>query len=160
MANGAIGGFQQTSVPSFQGRGVMRVIGPSQLNAQIKAADERKAKAQDQQVNDEVATGLAGFVRTEFKTFKQHRNNSSAGWSERMLSCLRVFKGQYDADKLAQIKQFGGSEVYARLISMKCRGASSLLRDVYLSNERPWGLDPPQDPDVDPEIIQSISQLV
>ena len=137
----------------------MRVVPPARLNAAIQAADEEKARAA-KPVTEEVATGLAGYVRTQFESFKLHRNNSAAGWTERMLSCLRVFNGQYDANKIAEIKQFGGSEVYARLISMKCRGASSLLRDVYLSNERPWGLDPPQDPDVPPEIIQSISQLV
>ena len=137
----------------------MRVVPPAQLNAATKLADEEKAKAQIA-MDPAVATSLAGFVRTEFETFKQHRNNSTAGWTERLLSCLRVFNGQYDAGKIQEIKQFGGSEVYARLISMKCRGASSLLRDVYLSNERPWGLDPPQDPDVPPEIVSAISQLV
>jgi len=137
----------------------MRVVPPAQLNAAIKLADEEKARAA-KPVTEEVATGLAGFIRTEFETFKNHRNTGGSGWSERLLSCLRVFNGQYDASKLMEIKQFGGSEVYARLISMKCRGASSLLRDVYLSNERPWGLEPPQDPDVPPEIIQSIAQLV
>jgi hypothetical protein len=137
----------------------MRVVPPAQLNAAIKLADEEKARAA-KPVTEEVATGLAGYIRAEFEAFKQHRNTGGSGWSERLLSCLRVFNGQYDASKLAEIKQFGGSEVYARLISMKCRGASSLLRDVYLSNERPWGLEPPADPDVPPEIIQSITQLV
>jgi hypothetical protein len=39
--------------------------------------------------------------------------------------------------KLAEIKKFGGSEVYAASSPSKCRGATSLLRDVYLSAERP-----------------------
>jgi len=157
MPVGAIGPFQGNS--NFGGRGVLRVVPPAQLNAAIKLADEQKAQAA-KPLDDVVLTSLAGFIRTEFETFKQHRNNSSAGWSERLLSCLRVFNGQYDATKIQEIKQFGGSEVYARLISMKCRGASSLLRDVYLSNERPWGLEPPDDPDVPPEIVAAISQLV
>jgi hypothetical protein len=148
----------QSTTPPFGGRGVLRVIPPAQLNAAIKAQDE--ARAASAKISEEVASSLAGFIRTEFDEFKRHRNNSSAGWSERLLSCLRVFNGQYDANKLNEIKQFGGSEVYARLISMKCRGASSLLRDVYLSNERPWGLEPPDDPDVPPEIVAAISQLV
>jgi hypothetical protein len=143
----------------LQGRGVLRVVPPAQFNAASKVADEAKAAAA-KPIDETVATSLAGFIRTEFESFKLHRNNNSAGWSERLLSCLRVFNGQYDSQKLNEIKQFGGSEVYARLISMKCRGASSLLRDVYLSTERPWGLDPPDDPDVPPEIVAAISQLV
>jgi len=43
---------------------------------------------------------------------------------------------------------------------MKCRGATSLLRDVYLSPDRPWGLDPPSDPKIPDSIMASISQLV
>jgi hypothetical protein len=146
-------------VEAFGGRGVLRVVPPAKLNAAIKAQDEAKAQAA-QSIDSATMTSLAGYIRTQFEMFKRHRNMSQGGWSERMLSALRTFNGQYDADKLAQIKQFGGSDVYARLISMKCRGASSLLRDVYLSNDRPWGISPPDDPDVPPEIIASISQLV
>ena len=146
-------------VEKFGGRGVLRVVPPAQLNAAIKKQDEEKAKA-SQSVSDETLTSLASFIRTEFEMMKQHRNNATAGWSERLLVALRAFNGQYDASKLAEIKKFGGSEVYARLIAMKCRGASSLLRDVYLSNDRPWGIDPPDDPEIPPEIIQSISELV
>lgn len=146
-------------VETFNGRGVLRVVPPAQLNAAIKAQDAARA-ATSQAVNAETLTSLASFIRTQFEMMKQHRNNSTAGWSERLLTALRTFNGQYDAAKLAEIKKFGGSEVYARLIAMKCRGASSLLRDVYLSNDRPWGIDPSDDPEIPPEIVASISQLV
>jgi hypothetical protein len=140
-------------------RGVLRVVPPAQLNAAIKAQDEAKAQS-EAAVDETTLSSLASFIRTQFEIFKQHRNDAAAGWSNRLLVALRAFNGQYDADKLAQIKQFGGSDVYARLIAMKCRGASSLLRDVYLSPDRPWGIDPPDDPDVPPEILQTITQLV
>jgi hypothetical protein len=146
-------------VEAFGGRGVLRVVPPAKLNAAIKAQDEARAAA-EQSMDSAVMTSLAGYIRTQFEVFKRHRNMTTGGWSERLLSALRTFNGQYDADKLNQIKQFGGSDVYARLISMKCRGASALLRDVYLSNDRPWGISPPDDPDVPPEIVASISQLV
>lgn len=109
--------------------------------------------------NSEVETNLAGYVRTQWEQMRRHRN-SAAGWSERLLSAMRAFNGQYDAAKLAEIKKFGGSEVYARIIAMKCRGASSLLRDVYLTPDRSWAVEPPSDPDVPPEIIAKILQLI
>lgn len=77
-----------------------------------------------------------------------------------MLAALRAFNGQYDPIKLGQIRQFGGSEAYARIIAMKCRGASSLLRDVYLGTDRPWGLQAPADPDIPIDVIQSIMDVV
>lgn len=140
---------------------VLRVVGPAQYEAAVKARDEELAASQDAAaVGDQTLTDLAAFIRREFDTFKRHRNNAMAGWSDRLLNALRVFNGQYDSNKLNEIRKFGGSEVYARIVAMKCRGASSLLRDVYLSPERPWGLDPPDDPTIPPEIMASINQLV
>lgn len=146
---------------NFGGRGVLRVVGRAALDTAVQAQDVAKAKAADAQVTDATTlSNLAGHIHTQFDTFRNHRNNSTAGWSERLLIALRAFNGQYDAAKLAQIRQFGGSEVYARTIAMKCRGATSLLRDVYLSPDRPWGISPPADPDIPPEIIAQISELV
>lgn len=144
---------------SLPQRGVLRVVPPAQLEAALQKQDMERAAAEDA-ASQPMMTNLAGYIRTQFETFKQHRNNSASGWSERLLIALRAFNGVYDANKIAEIRKFGGSEVYARIIAMKCRGASSLLRDVYLAPDRPWGLAPPQDPDVPEEIVQSVQGLV
>jgi len=139
-------------------RGLLRVVPPAQLESQIQEQNKQQAEA-DQSPAPTVGN-LAAFVRTQFDLFRQHRNDARSGWSERLLRALRAFNGQYDPDKLAQIQKFTGSQIYARLIAMKCRGASSLLRDVYLSPERCWGIDPPTDPEVPDQIVSSIGQLV
>lgn len=139
----------------------MRVIPLNQLQAAEKARDEELAAAQDAAaLGDADLTGLSSHIRRQFDQFKRHRNNAMAGWSDRLLNALRVFNGQYDANKLNEIRKFGGSEIYARITAMKCRGASSLLRDVYLSPDRPWGLDAPDDPKIPPDILKSVSDLV
>lgn len=140
---------------------VLRVVGPKQLDAALRARDEELAAAQSaMESTDADLSSLAGFIRGEFDAFKRHRNNGMAGWSNRLLNALRVFNGQYDAAKIAEIQKFGGSEVYARIVAMKCRGASSLLRDVYLSPDRPWGLDASDDPKIPQAILDSINTLV
>jgi len=140
---------------------VLRVVGPQELDAAIKARDEEMAAAKDAAMaGDMVLSNLAGYIRTQFDLMKRHRNMANAGWSNRLLNALRVFNGEYDASKLAEIKKFGGSEVYARVVAMKCRGASSLLRDVYLAPDRPWGLDPADDPKIPPDIMKSITELI
>jgi hypothetical protein len=140
---------------------VLRVVGPQELDAAIRARDEEMAAAKDAAASSDMAlSNLAAFIRREFDVMKRHRNNATAGWSNRLLNALRVFNGEYDAGKLQEIKRFGGSEVYARVVAMKCRGASSLLRDVYLAPDRPWGLDPADDPKIPPEIMKSITELV
>jgi len=138
---------------------VLRVVGPGQLDAAIKARDEEVANAQNASAPEEL-TALASYVQRQYDIYRRHRNNAMAGWSDRLLNALRVFNGQYDSSKLNEIRRFGGSEVYARVIAMKCRGASSLLRDVYLSPDRPWGLDAPDDPTIPPQILQAINQLI
>ena len=139
---------------------VLRVVGPGQLDAAIKAREEEIASSQDAANSPDQLTPLVSYVHRQFDIFKRHRNNAMAGWSDRLINALRVFNGQYDSAKLNEIRRFGGSEVYARVIAMKCRGASSLLRDVYLSPDRPWGLDAPDDPSIPANIMQSVNQLV
>jgi hypothetical protein len=140
-------------------QGVMRVVPGPALEASIKASDKAHAVAMAPPTPDTSMTNLAAYIRAQFEIMSNHRN-SSHGWSDRLLAALRAFNGQYDSSKLQEIKQFGGSAVYARIIAMKCRGASSLLRDVYLAPDRPWGLEPPADPDVPPAIMEAIHSLV
>ena len=140
-------------------QGVVRVVPGPVLEKSLQEAAVARAAADKPVAEDVAMTGLAGYIRTQYTMFSNHRNSAS-GWSERLLEALRAFNGQYSPTKLAEIRGFGGSEVYARIIAMKCRGASALLRDVYLAPDRPWGLEPPADPDVPPNIIQSINALV
>lgn len=144
---------------SLSPRGVLRVVPPGQYEAALKAQDEARVAAEKAAKSDDLSD-LASFIVTQFEIMRNHRNTMQAGWSERLLAALRAFNGQYDPSKLAEIQKFGGSTVYARLIAMKCRGASSLLRDVYLAPDRPWGIAPAPDPDIPQEISQSIAQLV
>lgn len=139
---------------------VLRVVGPNELESALRARDEEVVAAEDAG-NQQTAPGnLEGFIRRQLEMFQRHRDNQASGWTERLLHALRVFNGEYDAQKLGEIRKFGGSDAYARIVAMKCRGASSLLRDVYLSPDRPWGLDASDDPEIPDEIMASIRQLV
>lgn len=138
--------------------GVLQVIPPAELERQLaqQAADKAAMQTATQQPQ---YPELAGYVRAQFEIFRNHRN-TNAGWSNRMLAALRTFNGQYDPTKLIEISKWGGSQVFARLIAQKCRAASSLLRDIYLGEDLPWALDPPEQPDVPPEILQEIEKLM
>jgi hypothetical protein len=138
--------------------GVLRVVGGADTTQQVNNANALRAAAQAPPASE--MTGLAGFITDQFILMRRHRDNTSAGWSHRLLMALRAFNGVYENDILEQIKRFGGSQVYARIIAMKARGTTSLLRDVYLGTERPWGLEPSPDPPVPPEIMDAIQQLV
>src|SRR6185436_10901711 len=139
-------------------RGVLRVVPGAQLEAQLQA--EAAAKIQLENPPQPDMSALAAYVRGQFEMSQRHRDDAASGWTERMLSALRTFNGVYDSTKIAEIRKFGGSMVYARIVAMKCRGANSLLRDVYLAPDRPWAIEAPADPDLPAEVIQSIQTLV
>lgn len=130
-------------------------------NAQMQVAESQQREALAAAINptEEMETGLRALIWKEWEIMKTHRDSVS-GWSERLLAAERSFKGQYDPKQLAEIQRYGGSTVYARMVSAKCRGASALLRDVYLTNDRPFGLNPPADPEIPVEIFKAITDKV
>lgn len=135
---------------------LLRVVPNSALNAQ----DQQNADATEaaRKTDDPVDSALAGHIRSRMTEMRNFRNTE--GIAQRLIDALRTYKGQYDPAKLTEIKKFGGSEVYARLTSTKCRGATALLRDVYLSADRPWDIAPTPVPKVPDNINQAIDQLV
>lgn len=141
-------------------RGLLRVVSNGELDTQLQAKAQADAAAVQAATQPQDYSQLASYIRNQFDAFKRHRDSAQSGWSERMLSALRTFNGVYDASKLAEIRKFGGSQVYARIVAMKCRGANSLLRDVYMSPDRPWAIEAPADPDVPQEVVDNILQLV
>lgn len=143
-------------------QGVLQVIPESMLQAQEQKQAGLRVQAEDaakQSLDNQDAQSLYSYVRTRFEMFRNHRN-TAVGWSERLLAALRTFNGQYEHSQLAEIRKFGGSEIYARIIAQKCRSASSLLRDIYLSQDRPWSVRPPDNPDIPQDVLQAIDALM
>jgi hypothetical protein len=134
------------------------VMTNADIDAQQTAQDKIRADAESMSAT-QPHQGLLGFIRSQWDMMRRHRDTNT-GWSERLLAAMRAFNGVYDPQKLTEIRKFGGSEVYARLVAAKCRGASSLLRDVYLGADRAWGLQPEADPPIPPSIQQAIYTLV
>ena len=150
-------GFAFMSDMALGQSGVIQVIPEDVLQQQ--EADRAKMQAQAAAPPVQNPQQLSAYIKGQWEIFRNHRN-TSAGWSERLLICLRTFNGQYDANQLREIRRFGGSEVYARVIAQKCRAASSLLRDIYLGDTRPWAVKPPAAPKIPAEIQQNIDQLM
>ena len=137
------------------GRGLLRVVSPPDLTA---SEDAERARVDEIKQEEIVEDFLASHIRARMTDMRNFRN--AEGISERLLNALRTYKGMYDAGKLAEIKEFGGSEVYLRVTSTKCRAATALLRDVYLGQERPWDVAPTPDPQVPEDIEKDMAQLV
>ena len=148
-----------TSASSLGPQNLLQVVPPAALEAHLQAQQQLKSQTAAQQQMATPPPELAGYIRGQFEIMRNHRNTAS-GWSGRLIEALRVFNGQYSPDKMREVTKFGGSQIYARLTAQKCRAASSLLRDVYLGGDRPWAIKPPADPDIPPEILAQIDQLL
>ena len=132
------------------------MVSPAQLNDQDQQqAAQRAASRKPLEVPD-----LGSWIRQQWWIFRNHRNLGNNPINQRLLRAQHMFEGKYDATKLAQIQAFGGSEVYSRQVANKCRGATSLLRDVYLGPERPWDIQPQPDPPIPPDVRANIIQLI
>lgn len=137
--------------------GLVRVVSPAALSA--SEAQDRARKRLDSAMMPAM-DDLAAYVRRQFDIMRRHRDGGS-GWTQRMIESMRMFNGEYDPSKLAQIEEFGGSKVYARVVSVKCRGATALLRDIYMNvGARPWGIDPTPVPTLPENQLAEVAKLV
>jgi hypothetical protein len=135
-----------------QGRGLMRVVG----NDELVAADKRSRSLA--KLDTEVMTDLANYVRDRFEKSVRHRRTVFV--DQDLIAAMRAYNGQYDPAKLSEIRKFGGSEVYSRMMTMKCRGATALLRNVYMNSDRPWRIEPTEDPTIPDAIDGMIKRLI
>ena len=149
-----------SSTPPTGGRSgsLLRVVSPAELDQQER--ERLAAISAAQRPQRAPATDLTAFVRHRWEIFRNARNTGPDPLNERLLRAQRMFDGQYEPSKLAAIRLFQGSEVYSRLVAGKCRGATSLLRDVYMGVNRPWGIAPQPDPPVPPSIRANIMELL
>lgn len=139
-------------------QGFLKIVSEDSL--QESEADEVRAAEEDREaaLNAEVTSELAHYVRTRYWEFRRHR--TSRAITRRMLDAQMAYNGQYSAQKLQEIQKFGGSDVYARLTAIKCRGATAVLRDVYLTGGRPWAISPTPAPEVPDDIKAQIDTLL
>ncbi len=135
--------------------GVLQVVSPQQL-ADYEAEQAVGTETVDQSLEEE---GIVAIIRREFHDSRNARYVN--GISQRLIEAQRTYRGDYSPNKLRDIKAFGGSEVYSRVTPTKCRGATSVLRDLYLSGtEPPWELIPTPVPTLPEDITEAVAGLV
>ena len=134
------------------GRGLLRVVGNDELVAAEKKSQELVKVDQSSLID------LAGHIRNRFEKAVRHRR--TVGIDDELIRDMRAYNGQYDPTKMQEIQRFGGSAVYSRMMAMKCRGATALLRNVYMNSDRPWTLEPTADPVIPETMAFHIETMV
>jgi hypothetical protein len=136
--------------PTLNAGGILQAQSIGSMMEQQRAATTA-AQAQP------VIIGLAQHIRS---CWAAARDSKVSTVERRMLDAVRARRGVYDEQKLQQIREQGGSEIYANLTSVKCRAASSWIRDVLMGQggDRPWTIRPTKIPDLPPVYVEALIQ--
>ena len=109
-------------------------------------------------IEDEIViSSLAHYVLRCYEEAKTAKSDIT----ERLLRCERQRRGEYDPDKLAGIRDTGGSDIFMMLTDIKCRASESWIKDVmFSSGEKSWSLTPTVEPEVPVYYEQEIVDTV
>ena len=133
--------------------GLLRVVSNSALDAEEAARLERK-KAEEKQA-EPVLLNMQKYLKMCWEAAKLAKQPIE----QSMLASKRQRDGQYDPDKLAKIREMGGSEIFIGLTEVKCRAAESWVRDILLdAGAPPWELEPTPIPELSPKQTQEMEQ--
>lgn len=131
---------------------ILRVVNNETL---ARAEQERIDRELQARQNTPLILGLTAYLRECWDAARIAKKPIE----DIMMRALRQRNGEYEADKLAQIKNQGGSEVYMMITEVKCRAAESWLRDIMLDQGMPpWDLNPTTIPDLSPDTDTEIEQ--
>lgn len=135
-------------------------IGP----ALIPVARASDLEAQAQRANaalqaSPMIQGLAAHVRHRWEVMRDHKRTTV---EDRLSKCIRARNMEYEPEKLAEIREQGGSEIFMGIVSTKCRTATAWLRDTLLGTgaDKPWSLSPTPIPEVPPDVTQAMQQIM
>lgn len=118
---------------------------------------QEQARQDAQRQRAALESSLASHIRRCFEAAKTAKQEIE----RRLIDCAQRQKGIYPADKLAAIRAQGGSELYPKLTTTKCRAAAAWIRDILMpTTGRPWGLDPTPVSDIPPEVLQAFKQTL
>jgi hypothetical protein len=106
----------------------LRVRSNAQLDQQERSTAEQEASMTGA---DPIRLRLAGHIRQCY----QRAEDAKTWQTEKMLDALRRRAGEYDASKLAEIQEVGGSEIWMKLTESKCQDVEDWLSDILTPTE-------------------------
>jgi hypothetical protein len=136
------------------GLSLLRVVSNSELDRRERQVASDKALADRQ--NQPLILGLTSHLRECWDAAQQAKKPIE----QKMLKGLRQRNGEYEPDKMRDIKSQGGSEIYMMITEVKCRAAESWLRDILLDNGTPpWDIQATPIPDMSPQESKNIQEI-
>lgn len=145
---------QALNITSANAPGVTSIGGivPIKTVKQLQAEERAAAVAANA---EPVVQNLVAYIK---KCWYYARTAKEYTIEIKMLKNVRARRGEYDPEKIAQLREQGSSLIYMMLTSNKCRAASSWLRDVLMTSaeDKPWTIRPGPIPDMPPNVLQEV----
>lgn len=109
-------------------------------------------------LSEVVASRLAGHIRACWSEAAMYKQQQAL---VELLKCDRQRKGEYEPEDAKAISEIGGSDIYMMISDIKANGAESWIKDVIASaGDRPYDLEPANNPQLPPEMAQMIADFV
>lgn len=146
--------MQALNITNATAPGVTTAGGIVQLKS-VKQLQKEEREAAITANSEPAIQNLAAFIKQKWMYARMAKEYTV---EQRMLKSVRARRGEYDPDKLAQLREQGSATIYMFLTSNKCRAASSWLRDVLLtgSDDKPWSLRPNPVPEMEPDLLTDL----
>lgn len=134
------------------------IVQAKPLSQLLKEETEAAAARATTAAADPVVSSLVSHIKRHWTLAKDAKEKVEKD----MLSAVRARRGEYDPDKLAQIRRQGGSEIYMMLFATKARQFKALVSDVLLGTgiDKPWTLNPSPKPELPQAEVNQIMQAV
>ncbi len=133
-------------------------------NDELTAMDAAREDALTPKPQAESINELAAYIRDCWKRAELHRSSTMGGGSsitDRLLDCQRRRRGIYSAEKLHEIKERGGSDLFFNITDTKASAAEAWIDDVIRPRqERPWGIKPTPVPDLPEDVKLGVVEEV
>jgi hypothetical protein len=132
---------------------MLNVLSNEQIETRDKIAKALEAAVKDQSP----ASALCSHIESCYTDAEKAKRET--GITDRLLDAQRRRKGEYDATKMAEIMEMGGSKVYSKDTEIKCNAAEAIISDVLMPyGDKIWSIMPTPIPDMPADIENMIVQ--
>jgi len=134
-------------------------MGLIQMKSNEQMVKEEEKAIQDLMVLEEektitrVVDNLAAYLRRAWEDAKREKHDVE----QKILENMRAIKGEYNVDKLNDIRKLGGSEIFMMLTETKTRHCEAWVKDIlFQPNNIPWEIEPTPMPDLPGDLEEDI----
>jgi hypothetical protein len=126
----------------------------------VKSTPEADKKNLDDAINGAKTSGVAAGLSHHLSTIFNDNQEYFRPYRLVMVKLLRRCKGEYESEKLRDIKAFSGTEANLRSGETKARAAESWIKDIYRDKSKLFNIYPTAVPEIPDEDLEQIVQEV